>query len=110
MVALTTMVLIVEAMGFNPQPMTPYDPADIADDLNASKVIGQFDPGDRDFYDIGTGLATLWNKKVPLVESAIDFIDRLGVPDAMIAAILVPWRFFWFGFIVEFISGRNFMP
>ena len=33
----------------------------------------------------------------------------MGAPSALVATILVPWRFFWFGFAVSFISGRDFM-
>jgi hypothetical protein len=102
--------MVVQGMGFNPQPMTPYDEDAVADDLNATAVIGSIDPGDRDFFDIGTGLITLWNKKVPFIESSLDFFSRLGTPDVIIAAVLVPWRFFWFGFVISFWSGRDFMP
>ena len=110
MVFVTTMVGIVQAMGFNPQPMTPYDPSEIADALNASAIIAGIDPEDQDFYDVGSGLITFWNMKVPLVESAIDFFDKLGTPDELIALLLVPWRFFWVGFVISFWSGRDFMP
>ena len=110
MVFVTTMVGIVQAMGFNPQPMTPYDPELMADNFNATNIIGGIDPEDQDFYDIGSGLITLWNKKVPFIESAIDFFDKLGTPDSLIALLLVPWRFFWMGFVLSFWSGRDFMP
>ena len=110
MLFVTTMVGIVQALGYSPQPMTPYESSDIADNLDPGDVIGTIDPEDQDFYDIGSGLITLWNKKVPLIESAIDFFDNLGVPDVLIALLLVPWRFFWMGFVLSFWSGRDFMP
>ena len=110
MACVTAMVMIVQGLGLHPQPMTPYDPDLIADNLNATKVITSLDPEDKDFFDIGTGLMTFWNKKVPFIESSIDFFDKLGAPDVIIFAILVPWRFFWFGFVISFISGRDFMP
>jgi len=90
--------------------MTPYNPSEISDALNASAIIAGIDPEDQDFYDIGSGLITFWNMKVPLIESAIDFFDKLGTPDELIAVLLVPWRFFWVGFVISFWSGRDFMP
>jgi len=110
MACVTAFILIVQGLGYSPQPMTPYDVDTLADNLDPATVIGSIDPEDQDFYDIGTGLITWWNKKVPFIESAIDFFDKLGAPDAIIAAVLVPWRFFWFGFTISFISGRDFMP
>jgi hypothetical protein len=104
------MVMVAQGLGLSPQPMTPYDPDVIADNLNATGVVTSIDPEDKDFFDIGTGLLTLWNKKVPFIESSLDFFQKLGAPTVIIDAVLVPWRFFWFGFVISFISGRDFMP
>lgn len=110
MIFITTMVGIVQLLGYSPQPMTPYDPENMADSLDPENVIGSIDPEDQDFYDVGSGLITLWNVKVPLIESALSFFANLGVPDSFIALMLVPWRFFWMGWVLSFWSGRDFMP
>lgn len=46
MIFITTMVGIVQLLGYSPQPMTPYDPENMADSLDPENVIGSIDPED----------------------------------------------------------------
>lgn len=109
MICVTAMVMIVQAMGFNPQPMTPYDPDNIENALDTDAITGTIDPNQSDFWNWGIIIGT-WKKTLPIVEAPIAFFEKLGMPGVLVAAILVPWRFVWFGFLVSFISGRDFMP
>lgn len=110
MMCLNAFVLIMVSWGITPVPMTAFNVTNIEDSLNATEILGSWDWSEKEFYDIGSGIGFLWNRNVPIIESALGFLSNIGTPIQIIGPLRGIWRFFWVGFILSFISGRDFMP
>ena len=109
-VCLNAMTLLIQGMGINPAPLTPYNVTEMEEVMNATEIISGWDPSQQSFYDIGGGLLRLWNINVPLIESALSLAMNLGAPTLFVSVIRLPWRFVWMGWAIAFLSGRDFMP
>jgi hypothetical protein len=110
MICLNAMTILLQGLGVDPVTMTPYNSTVLADTYNATEIVESWNPIQRAYYDIGSGLRYIWNINVPLIESALGLATALGAPDAFISIIRIPWRFTWVGFVISFLSGRDFMP
>jgi hypothetical protein len=109
-VCLLAFASILSLWGISPIVMTPFNVNTTSEAYDPSDLIDSIDPTEKEFYDIGSGLQHLWNKNIPIIESAFSIFAALGLSDDFISIILLVWRFFWVGFIISFISGRDFMP
>jgi len=110
MMCLNGFVLIASSWGITPIPLTSFNSTKFEEGYNASQIVSSWDWSEKDFYDVGAGIGFLWNQNVPIVESAIGFFQNIGTPSQVLNPIRAIWRFFWVGFIICFLSGRDFMP
>jgi len=110
MMCLNAFVLIMHSWGITPVPLTAFNTthSDVA--LNATEILESWDWSEKEFYDIGSGIGFLWTRNVPIIESALGFMANIGTPTQIIEPLRYIWRFFWVGFLLSFISGRDFMP
>ena len=107
-VCANAMALILQSWGVSPMVMNPYNPTDL--EYNATAILESLEPYEKEFYDVGGGIQWLWNQNVPIIEEAFTVFTALGMSENIKSILLGPWRFFWMGWLLSFISGRDFMP
>lgn len=91
-------------------PLAAFEPDQIAEAYNATEIVDSWSPASQDFYDVGAGLQFLWSKNAPLIESFVGTLEAYGAPDELVQPLRAIWRFFWVGFVISVIIGRDFMP
>lgn len=91
-------------------PIDPWNPDQVESSMNATEVVESLDWFERTFYDVGAGLGFFWSLNVPVIESFTGTLQAYGCPGLILNPIRLIWRFIWVGFVICFISGRNFMP
>jgi len=91
-------------------PIDPWSDEQVESSMNATEVVEALDWSERTFYDVGAGLGFLWNLNVPVIESFQGMLQAYGCPDIILNPLRLIWRAVWIGFIISFISGRDFMP
>jgi hypothetical protein len=107
---LNASAVLLEGLDIEPVPLTPYNGTKLEETYNASNIVDSWNPSEREFYDTGSGLRYIWNINVPILESALSMATAFGTPQIIIEFIRIPWRFVWVGWVIAFLSGRDFMP
>jgi len=110
MMCINVSVLIMQAWGLTPIPMTAFNSTKFGEGMNATEVVKSWDWEKKDFYDVGAGLGILWNTHVPVIEAGLEFFADIGTPEQVLLPITALWRFIMVGFVICFLSGRDFMP
>ena len=89
--------------------LTTVDIEQLGDAYNASKIVGAWNWGGTGSLvgDIGSGLRFFWNINVPIIEGLIILAESMGCPLVVLTPIKIIWRFIWFIFVIDFISGRR---
>jgi len=104
------MTIILQGIDISPVPLTPYNSTQFDEKLNMTTIGTSWDPSEKEFYDVGAGVLFFLNFNVPIVESFFGVLQNIGGPTLFISAIKGVWRLIWVGFIISFLSGRDFMP
>lgn len=110
MMCLSAATLILNQAGVTGVSTQPWSESQMEEALNATKIVESFDPSTNPFYDVGAGIRFLWNLNAPLFEAFTAQLTAYGTPSAIVDAIKIVYRFTILGFVISFISGRDFMP
>lgn len=102
-------VIITDA-GMQGRNIQAWEDDQIADALNGTRIVESYDPSVNPFYDIGAGIRYLWNIISTVILSFVDTIEAYGAPASIVAAVKVVYGMSVVGLVIEFISGREFMP
>jgi len=103
-------VIILQLFGIQPIVMTPFNVDTTYETFNGTALVEEIDPAETEFYKIGPGLQRLWNQCFPVIEDSFRMFRLLGMSENLLSVILLLWRAVYFGFIISFITGRDFMP
>lgn len=105
-----SITVLLGALGLTGVPLQAMDVDQWEHAINASAIVEAWDWSDREFYDVGAGLGYIWNLNVPLIEAFQAQLQILGIEPILLDTIKLVWRFFWVGFTISVLSGRDFMP
>lgn len=106
----TAVIWGLDAIGITPVTGTPGDLDNWDTAYNASAVVDTSDPTTQDFYQVGTGLYMFWKTNVPIIEDVIAFVEVISGSEILANIFRIIWRPIWFGWVIAFITGRDFMP
>ncbi len=88
----------------------PFDEDQITDALNGTRIVESWNPSLNPFYDIGAGLGYMWNILGAVILAFPATLTAYGLPSGIVDSVNVLYSLVVVGVIIEFISGREFMP
>ena len=110
MIAFGVADVILKEAGMEGYAIEPFDEEQITEALNGSRIVEAWNPSLNPFYDIGAGLRYMWNILSAVVLAFPATLTAYGVPTSIVDSVNVLYSLVVVGVIIEFISGREFMP
>jgi len=107
MLCLNMGALMMKGLGIG-GVLTPTSTGQLESAWNSTEVVSTWSwPGTGSLVgDVMSGLRFFWTRNVPFIESFMSLLTSAGCPWVILEPIRVVWRFLWFTFVIEFISGR----
>ena len=110
MVAFGVADIILKEVGMDGAQTEPFDNDQIQSALNGSRIVESWNPSLNTFYDIGAGLRYMWNLLSAVILAFPATLTAYKVPSTIVASVNILYSLAVVGVIIEFISGREFMP
>jgi len=80
-------------VGLDPVPLTPYDPAQVEGEMNATSIVDSMGFRTGDYYgNIIDAIKTIWQQNIPIIEGFTEFLTNMGVPTFIIDFFKIPYR------------------
>ena len=110
MLGVNVMTLMLQGVGIQPIEVSPYNITEASKDFNATNIVEAWQWEEKSFYDVGSGLKFTWNIISTLVIGFPLMLSSMGIPSFIVYPLSAIWGFIWVGFVISFLSGREFMP
>lgn len=102
--------VILNEAGMQGHTIAAWDEDQIDTALNASKLVEAYDPSVNPFSDIGAGLVYFWNLLKTVITSFVATLEAYKVPAVIVGTVKLVYGLAIIGLVIEFITGREFMP
>jgi len=102
--------LILNEVGMEGPNIAMYDKDQVTDSLNGTAIVEAWNPSLNIFFDIGAGLKYFWNTLSGVIRAFPATLSAYGAPDSIVAAVNILYALATTGMVIEFISGKEFMP
>ncbi len=102
--------LILKEVGMEGPYIGAVDSAQVTQSLNGTRIVEAWNPSLNTFFDIGAGLKYFWNMLSGVMIAFPATLTAYGVPDTIVAGVNILYSLGLTGIVIEFISGREFMP